>query len=186
MPYPVDSSDLSVQDGFKFLFTNMTTWHARISSFKNGWTGPVDMYEMARAGLTYTGVDDLTKCEFCGVSLHKWTSKDDPFEDHKRYSPKCEFVNKVHEAYTNDYCCKNKCFPVPSCQVDGRACSKCYCFSYCKCRCITFKNNGGALLMELLEKQQQVLYLQQKLGRLNARVDHLVKALCEQVVTKRS
>lgn len=39
------------------------------------------------------------------------------------------------------YCCKEKCFPVTGTQVDGLACFKCESFSFCKCRCITWKNN---------------------------------------------
>lgn len=36
------------------------------------------------------------------------------------------------------YCCEDKCFRTPRDHVDGMACMKCECFSYCKCDCQTF------------------------------------------------
>lgn len=37
------------------------------------------------------------------------------------------------------YCCDKKCFRPPSCQFDGMACKKCESYSYCTCRCKSFK-----------------------------------------------
>ena len=39
---------------------------------------------------------------------------------------------------SNMYCCKEKCFKIPSTTVDGIACTKCESCSYCQCRCKTF------------------------------------------------
>lgn len=38
------------------------------------------------------------------------------------------------------YCCEKKCFKQPHCQVDGIACRKCEGFSYCRCRCETYRD----------------------------------------------
>ncbi len=40
------------------------------------------------------------------------------------------------------YCCDRKCFIEPKSHVDGIACKKCECFSYCRCDCETFKEEG--------------------------------------------
>ncbi|GBM93576.1 hypothetical protein AVEN_246128-1 [Araneus ventricosus] len=37
------------------------------------------------------------------------------------------------------YCCKYKCFEIPTDVVDGMACKKCKYFGYCVCRCKTRK-----------------------------------------------
>lgn len=47
------------------------------------------------------------------------------------------------------YCCEKKCFIVPEDQVDGIACPKCKCYSYCHCKCISF-NNKSSLMKKIL------------------------------------
>ena len=37
------------------------------------------------------------------------------------------------------YCCEKKCFEEPRDQVDGLACFVCKSFSFCICRCETYK-----------------------------------------------
>lgn len=50
------------------------------------------------------------------------------------------------------WCCAMKCFVVPDDQVDGMACHKCKSYSYCVCRCDTYRNqkfsNPDACWME--------------------------------------
>lgn len=53
------------------------------------------------------------------------------------------------------YCCEDKCFSLPRTHVDGIACRKCERFSYCMCRCTTFKKN---LQNHKPTKEEFVLY----------------------------
>lgn len=39
------------------------------------------------------------------------------------------------------FCCEKKCLIQPDCQVDGLACRKCESFSYCRCKCETYKKD---------------------------------------------
>lgn len=48
--------------------------------------------ELASAGLFYTGYGDQTLCFSCGNGLKRWMDKDDPFEEHARHHPKCNFL----------------------------------------------------------------------------------------------
>ncbi len=66
-----------------------------------------------------------------------------------------EIETSMHEVH---YCCPKQCFVAPSMQVDGVACWKCMCFSFCHCKCkshvpvmsshdiiIQFLNAGGTI-----------------------------------------
>lgn len=47
---------------------------------------------MIEAGLYYVGIDDVTSCVSCGVTLQQWKPDDDPREKHRKVSPFCELV----------------------------------------------------------------------------------------------
>ncbi|KAL4232791.1 Baculoviral IAP repeat containing 7 [Mactra antiquata] len=50
---------------------------------------------MALAGFSYTGVADCVRCFYCGIGIRDWTQGDDPFTEHKRWSPSCDYINSV-------------------------------------------------------------------------------------------
>lgn len=54
------------------------------------------------------------------------------------------------------YCCNNKCFEVPRCQVDGLACSFCNSYCYCTCNCINTKNKIKILSKTILKHASNI------------------------------
>ncbi|CAK8695780.1 unnamed protein product [Clavelina lepadiformis] len=59
--------------------------------------------QIANAGMYYLGVRDRVKCWYCNGGLQNWERDDDPWEDHAKWFPTCEFllqqkgVNFVHQ-----------------------------------------------------------------------------------------
>ncbi|XP_078494573.1 baculoviral IAP repeat-containing protein 7-A [Ciona intestinalis] len=48
--------------------------------------------QMADAGLFYLGDRDRTKCWYCNGGLQNWEPNDDPWYEHAKWFPECEFV----------------------------------------------------------------------------------------------
>ena len=55
-------------------------------------TSSVNVFELARAGFVFTGMDDIVKCFKCQGTLKKWKPGDDPLEGHKEFYPDCPHV----------------------------------------------------------------------------------------------
>lgn len=43
------------------------------------------------------GTGDLVRCFYCGGGLRNWDRSDDPWTEHKRWFPKCDFLNKFSD-----------------------------------------------------------------------------------------
>ena len=56
----------------------------------------VDKNELAAAGFYFTDFKDVVCCTFCYVRLVQWKQEDMPYEEHKRWSPACPFINKLN------------------------------------------------------------------------------------------
>ncbi|KAF6125936.1 NLR family apoptosis inhibitory protein [Phyllostomus discolor] len=67
---------------------------ARLDSFKD-WpfyaqaTSPV---ELSAAGFVFTGKRDAVQCFSCGGCLGNWEDGDDPWKEHAKWFPECEFL----------------------------------------------------------------------------------------------
>ncbi|KAM9679899.1 baculoviral IAP repeat-containing protein 1 [Dama dama] len=67
---------------------------ARLESFKN-WpfyaqgTAP---RELSAADFVFTGKRDIVQCFSCGGCLGNWEDNDDPWKEHAKWFPKCEFL----------------------------------------------------------------------------------------------
>lgn len=48
--------------------------------------------QLAEAGLYYIGDSDKVKCFHCDVQLHNWEPNDDPWVEHARWFPQCQYV----------------------------------------------------------------------------------------------
>ncbi|XP_076799712.1 baculoviral IAP repeat-containing protein 7-like isoform X1 [Clavelina lepadiformis] len=48
--------------------------------------------QIAKAGMYYLGVRDRVKCWYCNGGLQNWERDDDPWEEHAKWFPMCEFV----------------------------------------------------------------------------------------------
>lgn len=66
---------------------------ARMRSFDK-WppTCPKRPPELVVAGFFYIGLQDYTKCFHCDGGLCNWDAADDPWEEHARWFPRCQFV----------------------------------------------------------------------------------------------
>jgi hypothetical protein len=66
---------------------------ARLKTYESWPLSFMDKNEMAAAGFYFTGFGDMVRCPFCKVLMGYWKSGDNPFFDHKRRSPDCDFAN---------------------------------------------------------------------------------------------
>ncbi|KAL7730897.1 hypothetical protein ACLKA6_014143 [Drosophila palustris] len=71
---------------------------SRVESFKD-WPFPASsacsIAKMAEAGFYWTGTkreNDTATCFVCGKTLDGWESDDDPWKEHLKHAPQCEFV----------------------------------------------------------------------------------------------
>ncbi|CAH2296954.1 baculoviral IAP repeat-containing 1 [Pelobates cultripes] len=70
-----------------------TTEESRQTTF-SGWpfyarTQPA---ELARAGFFFTGLRDTVQCFSCGGCLGNWEEEDDPWKEHTKWFPECNFL----------------------------------------------------------------------------------------------
>ncbi|KAK2159126.1 hypothetical protein NP493_1745g00011 [Ridgeia piscesae] len=69
---------------------------SRLSSFSR-W--PQNSHQtaggLARAGFFYTGIADCVKCFSCNGTLRSWEKRDDPWTEHARWFPRCNYVRTV-------------------------------------------------------------------------------------------
>lgn len=79
-----------------FIKTIMLNEVDRLKSFSSsGWPHDkkyINVKNLAKSGLFYTGERDVVGCAFCNVQLHDWKFDDNAVLDHHKYSPKCSFL----------------------------------------------------------------------------------------------
>ncbi|XP_041351914.1 putative inhibitor of apoptosis [Gigantopelta aegis] len=68
----------------------------RLATFKN-WPSQIKQQpeQLAKAGLFYVGNSDNVKCFTCDGLLSQWEPGDDPWIEHARWFPDCQFVRLV-------------------------------------------------------------------------------------------
>uniref|UniRef100_A0A8C8ZD62 Baculoviral IAP repeat containing 2 n=1 Tax=Prolemur simus TaxID=1328070 RepID=A0A8C8ZD62_PROSS len=76
---------------------SMQTHAARMRTFMY-WPSivPVRPEQLASAGFYYVGRNDDVKCFCCDGGLRCWESGDDPWVEHAKWFPRCEFLILVH------------------------------------------------------------------------------------------
>ncbi|KFQ06363.1 Baculoviral IAP repeat-containing protein 7-B [Leptosomus discolor] len=74
-------------------YPEMVTEEMRLSTFQN-WPQYTDMHpeQLARAGFFYTGQDDVVRCFYCDGGVRNWSFGDDPWREHAKWYPGCEFL----------------------------------------------------------------------------------------------
>ncbi|NWI90588.1 BIR7B protein, partial [Pitta sordida] len=74
-------------------YPEMVTEEMRLSSFQN-WPQSSHMHpeQLARAGFFYTGEGDVVRCFYCDGGLRSWSFGDDPWREHAKWYPECEFL----------------------------------------------------------------------------------------------
>ncbi|XP_008846904.1 baculoviral IAP repeat-containing protein 3, partial [Nannospalax galili] len=87
-----------LQDTSKYTVSNlsMQTHAARFKTFCN-WplTVLVHPQQLASAGFYYTGHSDDVKCFCCDGGLRCWESGDDPWVEHAKWFPRCEYLIRI-------------------------------------------------------------------------------------------
>ncbi|XP_064024140.1 baculoviral IAP repeat-containing protein 7 isoform X1 [Pogoniulus pusillus] len=89
----------------------MATEEMRLSTFRN-WPQYTDMppEQLARAGFYYTGQGDVVRCFHCNGGVRSWSYGDDPWREHAKWHPDCEFllqargseyVNSVQDSFSS-------------------------------------------------------------------------------------
>ena len=75
--------------------SNYKSIDARLRSFMtHKWSPsvPVDTRSLAEAGFYSVGVSDYVKCFYCDGGLFNWELGDDPWIEHAKWFPDCQFV----------------------------------------------------------------------------------------------
>ncbi|XP_067227304.1 baculoviral IAP repeat-containing protein 7 isoform X3 [Chanodichthys erythropterus] len=103
----VDEQVLSGQAAYP----EMESEDNRLSTYQNWPTGAsVQPDALARAGFFYTGHGDNVKCFFCDGGLRNWEPGDDPWQEHAKWFPQCEYllqsrgreyVSNIQQSYFN-------------------------------------------------------------------------------------
>ncbi|XP_073933438.1 baculoviral IAP repeat-containing protein 1 isoform X2 [Castor canadensis] len=67
---------------------------ARLESFKNWpfYAQEVSPHALSAAGFVFTGKRDSVQCFSCGGCLGNWEDGDDPWKEHAKWFPKCEYL----------------------------------------------------------------------------------------------
>ncbi|XP_031816932.1 baculoviral IAP repeat-containing protein 3 isoform X2 [Sarcophilus harrisii] len=100
-----------IQETSRFSVSNlsMQTHAARMKTFVT-WPPqiPVHPEQLASAGFYYVGCNDDVKCFCCDGGLRCWESGDDPWVEHAKWFPRCEylieikgqqFINQIQASY---------------------------------------------------------------------------------------
>ena len=75
---------------------DMMYFKDRLQTFKR-WPKQIipNKYNLARAGLYYTGETDKVICFACGIVLSQWERTDEAWSEHTRWSPKCTYLQMI-------------------------------------------------------------------------------------------
>ncbi|XP_012514693.1 PREDICTED: baculoviral IAP repeat-containing protein 3 [Propithecus coquereli] len=87
-----------LQDTSRYTVSNlsMQTHAARFKTFFN-WPSSVLVHpeQLASAGFYYVGHSDDVKCFCCDGGLRCWESGDDPWVEHAKWFPRCEYLIRI-------------------------------------------------------------------------------------------
>ncbi|XP_056363699.1 baculoviral IAP repeat-containing protein 7 [Oenanthe melanoleuca] len=74
-------------------YPEMVTEEMRLSTFES-WPQNSSMHpeQLARAGFFYTGQGDVVRCFYCDGGVRSWSFGDDPWREHAKWYPECEFL----------------------------------------------------------------------------------------------
>uniref|UniRef100_H3CEA9 RING-type E3 ubiquitin transferase n=1 Tax=Tetraodon nigroviridis TaxID=99883 RepID=H3CEA9_TETNG len=85
--------NIPLQAGSSDSVDEMEAEDSRLTTFHNWPTeASVQPDVLARAGFFYTGHGDNVKCYYCDGGLRNWEPGDDPWQEHAKWFPRCEFL----------------------------------------------------------------------------------------------
>ncbi|KFV72894.1 Baculoviral IAP repeat-containing protein 7-B [Struthio camelus australis] len=87
----IDSEDIALPNQPEY--PEMGTEEMRLSTFQS-WPQYTEVHpeQLARAGFFYTGRGDMVRCFYCDGSVRNWEFGDDPWREHAKWYPRCEFL----------------------------------------------------------------------------------------------
>ncbi|AAC97724.1 ORF MSV248 putative inhibitor of apoptosis protein (IAP), similar to Orgyia pseudotsugata NPV GB:U75930 [Melanoplus sanguinipes entomopoxvirus] len=75
------------------LYPYYITLQSRINSYEN-W--PISLFfkinRLCEAGFFYTNIGDITVCFNCGLKIKNWLYYNDPWIEHSKWSPNCNYI----------------------------------------------------------------------------------------------
>ncbi|CAD5124495.1 DgyrCDS12774 [Dimorphilus gyrociliatus] len=77
-------------------FESFSSLMHRYNSFNDHWpfkNGKMNARRAALSGFAFANFDTALRCFQCAIGLKGFDEDDDPFEEHKIYSPNCEYNN---------------------------------------------------------------------------------------------
>ena len=79
------------RDGSQYMY-----YENRLKTF-NTWPKQIvpTKFALAKCGFFYEGYTDEVKCFACNVRIKDWERTDEPWQEHQKWSPACEYVKMV-------------------------------------------------------------------------------------------
>jgi len=73
---------------------DFSRYENRLKTFDGNWELQfITPAQMAKAGLYYIGPQDRVECAYCSSEFNDWKNGDNPFDEHRKWSPRCAFFN---------------------------------------------------------------------------------------------
>ncbi|XP_048411190.1 baculoviral IAP repeat-containing protein 7-like isoform X2 [Stegostoma tigrinum] len=102
---------ISVEDSAPPFNIEMEAEEVRLRTYQN-WPAdiPIQPQQLAHAGFFYTGHRDNVKCFHCDGELRNWELGDNPWMEHAKWFPRCEYliqmkgrdyVNRIQELHSH-------------------------------------------------------------------------------------
>lgn len=88
--------NLGIQQIIEPMKPKYSTLDARVRTFENWPIPQIQKPEiLAEAGFYFTRPDDQVRCFHCNGGLRSWQKEDDPWFEHAKWFPQCNFVRLV-------------------------------------------------------------------------------------------
>ncbi|XP_017148642.1 death-associated inhibitor of apoptosis 2 [Drosophila miranda] len=85
--------ELGIQPTTQPKLPNFACVDSRLRTFTDWPIGNIQPPEpLAQAGLFYQNISDQVRCFHCNIGLRSWQKEDEPWHEHAKWSPKCQFV----------------------------------------------------------------------------------------------
>ncbi|KAH8405127.1 hypothetical protein KR222_004197 [Zaprionus bogoriensis] len=88
-----DMEELGIQPTTQPKRPKYSCMESRLRTFSDWPISNIQPAEpLAQAGLYYQKIDDQVRCFHCNIGLRSWQKEDEPWHEHAKWSPKCQFV----------------------------------------------------------------------------------------------
>ncbi|VVC24368.1 BIR repeat,Zinc finger, RING/FYVE/PHD-type,Zinc finger, RING-type [Cinara cedri] len=92
---PIDIRGLGVKTHRVAFHLKYNSYNSRLKTFR-GWTNESQKpEELSVAGFFFTGCNDEVRCYYCDGGLQNWEASDNPWVEHAKWFPNCDFLTLV-------------------------------------------------------------------------------------------